>query len=60
MSDDVERVAKIANLEADTEYKRMLTKWEPWKAMAVAFGAGATVAVALVAVLTFLWLHFGH
>jgi len=55
-----ERTAKIANLEADTEYKRMLTRWEPWKAMAVAAGAGATFALAAIAVATFLLAHFGH
>jgi len=57
MSEDLELAAKIANLQADTEYKMMSTKWEPWKAMAVAAGAGATVALAAVAVITFILAH---
>ena len=35
-------------------YKQMLTKWEPWKAMAVAAGAGATIAIAPLALATFV------
>jgi hypothetical protein len=49
--------AKIADLQADTDYKMMLAKWEPWKALAVAAGAGATVAPAVVAVITFILPH---
>jgi hypothetical protein len=42
--------AELANKEVDTEYKRSLAHWGPWKAMATAFGAGAAfmaVAIAL-------------
>jgi hypothetical protein len=38
--------------------KRRLADWEPWKAMAVAAGAGATFTLVVVGVLTALlaWL----
>lgn len=41
--------ADIDNKRADTRYKKTLADWEPWKAMAVAAGAGATVTLALLA-----------
>ncbi len=44
--------ADIANKQADTAYKNVLVRMEPWKAMALAFGAGAAVmgtAVGLMA-----------
>jgi hypothetical protein len=43
--------ADIENKQADTRYKRRLADWEPWKAMAVAAGAGATLTLAIIAVL---------
>jgi hypothetical protein len=45
-------MADLANKTADTAYKNVLVRIEPWKAMAIAFGAGAAVmgaAVGLVA-----------
>lgn len=47
---------EAANKSADTALKQEQRRWEPWKAMAVAGGAGATIALALVAVITAL-LH---
>jgi hypothetical protein len=44
--------ADIENKQADTRYKRRLADWEPWKAMAVAAGAGATLTLAIIAVLS--------
>jgi hypothetical protein len=35
-------------------YKSRLAEWEPWKAMFLAFGAGASLVVAIIAVLTWL------
>jgi hypothetical protein len=43
--------ADIENKQADTRYKRRLADWEPWKAMAPAAGAGATLTL-VIAVLT--------
>ncbi len=57
MSEDLELSAKIANLNADTEWKRAMTKWEPWKAMAVAAGAGAAVTAAAIGIITFALAH---
>jgi hypothetical protein len=51
--------ADIENKRADTDYKRTMMRWEPWKAMAVAAGAGATFTLALLALATGLaklWL----
>ena len=50
--------ADIENKRADTPYKNKLADWEPWKAMAIAAGAGATFTLAVVGVLTALviWL----
>ena len=46
--------ADIENKQADTRYKLRLAEWEPWKAMFLAFGAGASLVVAIIAVLTWL------
>ena len=66
MSDDEEQrlrielmAADIENKRADTDYKRTMMRWEPWKAMAVAAGAGATFTLAMIALATGLaklWL----
>jgi hypothetical protein len=48
--------ADIQNKQADTEYKRGLLRYEPWKLGFTAFGAGAAVVAALVALLS----YFGH
>jgi hypothetical protein len=64
MSDDVEQQlrirlmqADISNKVADTDYKRELTRWEPGKAMSVAFGAGVAVTTALFGALAWLFAH---
>ncbi|MGD0107069.1 MAG: hypothetical protein ABSC06_23980 [Rhodopila sp.] len=52
--------ADIANKQADTEYKEGLLRYEPWKVVGVAFGAGAAVmgaAVALVSAFFHLTAH---
>jgi hypothetical protein len=53
-----EREAHIENMKADTRYKHMLADWEPWKAMAVAAGGGATLMLALVALFTLILAHW--
>ena len=65
--DDEERALRIellkvdiANKQADTAYKEGLLRYEPWKVVGVAFGAGATVmgaAVALVSAFFHLTAH---
>ncbi len=49
--------ADISNKVADTDYKRELTRWEPGKAMSVAFGAGVAVTTALFGALAWLFAH---
>ena len=64
MSDDLERQlrielmrADITNKTADTAYKTKLTEWEPWKAMAVAAGAGAGLMGVVIGLLTLILRH---
>jgi hypothetical protein len=38
---------EMDQIRADIALKRVQTQWEPWKALAAAFGAGATVATVL-------------
>ncbi len=44
--------ADISNKQADTAYKLGLLRYEPWKVVAVAFGAGAAVMGASVALVS--------
>ena len=67
MTDDEERelkgrlmMAEIANKEADTALKREQTRWEPWKALSAAFGAGVAVASGLIALAAWILAHFIH
>lgn len=48
--------ADIANKHADSEYKRGLLRFEPWKIVITAFAAGGGVAVGGAAALGLL-LH---
>lgn len=49
-----ERDAIIENMRADTEYKRGLLRFEPWKLTVTALGAGAALTIALIALLTYM------
>ena len=49
--------AQIENLRADTDYKRGLLAWEPWKVAVGAFLSGAATLGALVGLLTFILKH---
>ncbi|HSR78755.1 MAG TPA: hypothetical protein VLN57_19425 [Xanthobacteraceae bacterium] len=49
--------ADIENKRADTDYKRGLLRFEPWKLGFAAFGAGAAVMAALVALLGYFGFH---
>lgn len=49
--------AEIANKRADTDLKREQLRWEPWKALSVAFGAGAAVATGLLTLGGWLFSH---
>ena len=49
--------ADIANKHADTELKLEQRRWEPWKALSAAFGAGVAVASGLFALATWVIAH---
>lgn len=49
--------ADIDNKNADTSLKREALRWEPWKTMAAAFGAGAAFTAAMVALATLILAH---
>jgi len=46
--------ADLANKTADTEYKRGLLKYEPWKIVLAAFLSGAATLGAIVGLMTFI------
>lgn len=50
--------ADIANKEADTTLKLEQARWEPWKALSAAFGAGIAVASGLIALAAWVLTHF--
>jgi hypothetical protein len=67
VTDDEERelkgrllMADIANKEADTKLKLEQVRWEPWKAMSAAFGAGVAVASGIFALAAWVLTHFMH
>jgi hypothetical protein len=49
--------ADIANKAADTALKAEQARWEPWKALSAAFGAGLAVASGLIALATWIVAH---
>lgn len=52
--------ADIANKEADTMLKLEQVRWEPWKALSAAFGAGLAVASGLIALAAWVLARFIH
>lgn len=52
--------AEIANKETDTMLKPEQVRWEPWKALSAAFGAGIAVASGLIALAAWVLTHFIH
>jgi hypothetical protein len=52
--------ADIANKRADTLLKTEQVRWEPWKALSAAFGAGVAVASGLIALSAWVLTHFIH
>jgi hypothetical protein len=50
--------ADVANKTADTALKTEQLRWEPWKALSAAFGAGIAVASALIAATAWILTHF--
>ena len=67
MTDDEERELKgelrradIANKRADTSLKEEQRRWEPWKALSAAFGAGVAVASGLIALAAWVLSHLQY
>jgi hypothetical protein len=58
--DAAERQLRIALMTIQIEHLKGQIRWEPWKAMALAFGAGAAFTGALVAMITALLRALGH
>jgi hypothetical protein len=50
--------APTANYRADTNLKDEQRRWEPWKALSAAFGAGVAVASGLIALAAWVLTHF--
>ncbi len=48
---------EVGRIMADVALKRAQMQWEPWEAMAAAFGAGATMASAMLALAVCLISH---
>jgi hypothetical protein len=53
----IQMVADIANKRADTALKEEQRRWEPWKALSAAFGAGLAAATGLFALATWVLAH---
>ena len=49
--------ADLENKQADTAYEQGLLRYEPWKVVTTAFGAGFALCGGLVALLTFILAH---
>lgn len=57
MIDDEERELRIELMKTQIEHLRGQITWEPWKAMAVAAGAGAAFMAAVVGILALVLQH---
>ena len=52
--------ADTANKNADTRLKDEQRRWEPWKALSAAFGAGIAFASALIGAAAWIASRFIH
>ncbi len=48
---------EVEQIRADIALKRVQAQWEPWKAMTAAFGAGAALATAMLALAVYVLAH---
>ncbi len=56
----LEHEMRIALMAVQTEHFKSQVRWEPWKAMAVAAGAGAGLMAAAIGGITLLLHLAGH
>ena len=47
-------------MSVQTDHFKSQVRWEPWKAMAVAAGAGSGITVAIIGIITLLLRAYGH
>jgi hypothetical protein len=52
--------AQTENYKADTNLKDEQRRWEPWKALSAAFGAGLAVASGLIALAAWIIGHLAR
>ena len=52
MSDALEQQLRIELMTVQIEHYKEQLKWEPWKVVALAFGAGAAFTSAVLGILT--------
>ena len=58
--DLLEHEMRIELMAVQTEHFKTQIRWEPWKAMAVAAGAGSGITVAILGIITLLLRAAGH
>jgi hypothetical protein len=56
----LEHELRVELMTVQTEHFKTQIKWEPWKAMAVAAGAGSGLTLAIVGLVTALLRVAGH
>ena len=56
----LEHEMRVKLMAIQTKHFETQVRWEPWKAMAVAAGAGAGVMAALIGVVTLVLHSIGH
>ncbi len=56
----LEHEMRVQLMAVQTEHFKSQVRWEPWKAMAVAAGAGSGVTVAIIGIVTLLLRALGH
>ena len=52
--DEREHASRVELMTVQIEHFKTQVRWEPWKAMAVAAGAGAGITAAIIGVITLL------
>ena len=56
----LEHERRLELMSVQIEHFKTQVRWEPWKAMAVAAGAGSGITVAIIGVITLLLRATGH
>ena len=51
----LEHERRLELMSVHIEHFKTQVRWEPWKAMAVAAGAGSGITLAVIGIITLLW-----